>query len=77
MTPCVFNLNYLRFYLAKYQKQGQFWNAQNKQISKLTLLIEFGQVEAEILPKTNCQVFLWTRCITEKKETFLRFQNKQ
>ena len=51
MTPSVFNLNYLSFYLAKYQKQGQFWNPQNKQISKLTLLFEFGQVEAEILPK--------------------------
>ena len=29
MTPGVFNLNYLSFYLAKYQKEGQFWNSQN------------------------------------------------
>ena len=38
MTPAVFNLKYLSFYLAKYQKKGQFWNAQNKKLSKLTLL---------------------------------------
>ena len=42
MTPGVFNLNYLRFHLAKY---GQFWNPHNKQISKLTLLFAIGQVE--------------------------------
>ena len=43
MTPGVFNLNYLSFYLAKCQKQGQFWNPQKKQISKLTLLFEFSE----------------------------------
>ena len=42
MTPGVFNLNHLRFYLAKY---GQFWNPHNKQISELTLLFAIGQVE--------------------------------
>ena len=29
------------------QKLVQFWNPQNEQISKLTLLFEFGQVETE------------------------------
>ena len=51
MTPGVFNLNYLSFYLAKCQKQGQFWNPQKKQISKLTLLFEFSEDLVEILPK--------------------------
>ena len=41
MIPGVFNLNYLSFYLGKYKKKGQ------------TLLFEFGQVEAEILPKNK------------------------
>ena len=45
MTPGVFNLNYLSFYLGKYKKKGQ------------TLLFEFGQVEAEILPKNKLPSF--------------------
>ena len=38
MTPGAFKPQYLSFYLAKYQNQGQFWNPQKQQISKLTLL---------------------------------------
>ena len=57
MTPGVFNLKYLSFYLAKYQKKRQFWNSQNLQFSTLTLLFEFGQVGAEILEKKNFQIF--------------------
>ena len=53
MTPDVFNLNYLSFYLAKCQKQGQFWNPQKKQISKLTLLFEFSENLMEILSKNK------------------------
>ena len=43
MTPGVFDLNFLSFYLAKIENQGQFWNPQNEQISKLTFLFEFGE----------------------------------
>ena len=53
MTPGVLNLNYLSFYLAKIQNKGQFWNPQNKQISKLTLLFKFCEDLMEILPKTK------------------------
>ena len=53
MTPGVFIPHYLSFYLAKYQNQGQFWNPQNRQISKLTLLFEFGEVLMEILTKNQ------------------------
>ena len=51
MTPGVFNLKYLSFY-CQMSKVRTVLNPQNKQISKLTLLFEFGQVEAEILLKT-------------------------
>ena len=57
VIPGVFNFNYDSFYLAKYQKWGQFQNCHNKQISELTLLFEFGQVEAEILPKNKLLSF--------------------
>ena len=57
MTPGVFNLKYLSFYLAKYQKKRQFWNSQNLQFSTLTLLFEFGQVGAEILKKKTSKFF--------------------
>ena len=43
MTPGVYYLNFLSFQLANCQKYGQFWNPQNKQISKLTFLFEFGE----------------------------------
>ena len=43
MTPGVFYPQYLSFYLAKIENQGQFWNPQNEQISKLTFLFEFGE----------------------------------
>ena len=57
MTPGVFNINYLNFYLAKYQNYGQFSNPQNKQISKLTLLFEFGQVEPVKMAKNELGTF--------------------
>ena len=47
ITPAVFKHQYLSFYLAKMQNQGQFWNPQNQQISKLTLLLKFGWEEPE------------------------------
>ena len=43
MTPGVLYPQYLSFYLAKIENQGQFWNPQDEQISKLTLLFEFGE----------------------------------
>ena len=43
MTPSAFHLNFLGFYLVKYQKKEQFLNPQNKKISKLTLLFEFDE----------------------------------
>ena len=43
MTLGVLNLNFLSFYLVKYQKKEQFLNPQNKKISKLTLLFEFDE----------------------------------
>ena len=43
MTPGLFQPQYLSFYLDKIQYQGQFWNPQDKQISKLTFLFEFGE----------------------------------
>ena len=57
MTPGVLNLNYLSFYLAKIQKQVQFWNPQNKQISKLTFLFEFGEDLRELFPKNKLGTF--------------------
>ena len=58
MTPGVFNLNHLRFYLAKY---GQFWNPHNKQISKLILLFEFGQEEPVKMTKNKLVVLEQSR----------------
>ena len=43
MTPGVLYPQYLSFYLAKIENQGQFWNPQNEQISKLTFLFEYGE----------------------------------
>ena len=59
MTPGVFKPQYLSFYLAKYQNQGQFWNPQNRQISKLTLLFKFGEDLMEILTKNQLERFFW------------------
>ena len=53
MTPGVDKPQYLSFYLTKIQNQGQFWNPQNRQISKLTLLFRFGGDLMEILPKNK------------------------
>ena len=39
---------YLCFFLVKIKKKGQFWKAEVMQILKLSLLFNFGQVEAEI-----------------------------
>ena len=52
-----FKLKYLSFYLAKIENQGQFWNPQDQQISKLTLLFEFGEDLMEILPKNKMDTF--------------------
>ena len=38
-------------YNPKIQNQGQFWNPQDKQISKLTSYSEFGEDLMEILTK--------------------------
>ena len=59
MTPGVFKSQYLSFYLAKYQNQGQFWNPQDQQISKLTLLFKFGEDLMEILTKNQLGRFFW------------------
>ena len=39
---------YLLKIFTKFQKEGQFWNLLILRISKLTLIFNFGQVEAEI-----------------------------
>ena len=57
MTPGVVKPQYLSFYLTKIQNQGQFWNPQNRQISKLTLLLKFGGDLMEILPKNKLSSF--------------------
>ena len=53
MTPGVFWPQYLSFYMAKIENQGQFWNPQDQQISKLTLIFEFGEDFMEILTKNK------------------------
>ena len=53
ITPGVVKPQYLSFYLTKIQNQGQFWNPQNQQISKLSLLFRFGEDLMEILPKQD------------------------
>ena len=53
MTPSACYLNFLSFLLDKIQKYGQFWNPQNEQISKLTLLFKFGEDFIEILTKNQ------------------------
>ena len=62
MTPGLFQPQYLSFYMAKTENQGQFQNPQDQQISKLTLLFEFGEDLIEILTKNKLRIFLWTRC---------------
>ena len=57
MTPGVLYPQYLSFYLAKIENQGQFWNPQDEQISKLTLLFEFGEDLMEILTKNESPSF--------------------
>ena len=57
MTPGVLYPQYLSFYLAKIENQGQFWNPQDEQISKLTLLFEFGEDLMEILTKNKLFTF--------------------
>ena len=57
MTPGVVKPQYLSFYLTKIENQGQFWNPQNEQISKLTLLFEFGEDLSELLPKNKLYTF--------------------
>ena len=57
MTPGVFYTQYLCFYMAKIENQGQFWNPQDEQISKLTLLFEFGEDLMEILTKNKLGCF--------------------
>ena len=57
MPPGAFKPQYLSFYLAKYQNQGQFWNPENRQILKLTLLFEFGEDLMEILTKNESPSF--------------------
>ena len=59
MTPGMVKPQYLSFYLTKIQNQGQFWNPQNRQISKLTLLFKFGGDLMEILPKNKLEGFFW------------------
>ena len=43
MTPGMVKPHYLSFYSTKIQNQGQFWNPQNQQISKLSFLFEFDE----------------------------------
>ena len=57
MTPGVVKPQYLSFYLTKIQNQGQFWNPQNEQISKLSFLFEFGEDLRELLPKNKLGAF--------------------
>ena len=43
--------------MAKIENQGQFWNPQDKQISKVTLFFEFGEDLMELLPKNKLGTF--------------------
>ena len=43
MIPSVKNLKYLSQNLVNFNIQGVFWNPQDEQISKLTLVIKFDQ----------------------------------
>ena len=65
MTPGLVKPQYLSFYLTKIQNQGQFWNPQNQQISKLSLLFRFGEDLMELLPKNKLTTFfvnIFTKC---------------
>ena len=72
-TPSVVQPQYLSFYLAKIQNQGQFWNPQNRQISKLTLLFKFGGDLMEILLKNKLSSF-FVDTLYNFAKTFLMFQ---
>ena len=52
MNPTVFNVNFLSFYLTKYQKKGQFWSPSFKQADfEAYFIIQIG---------VHIQVYQWS-----------------
>ena len=66
MLQIVFNLEYLSQNFIKFNCQGMFWNPQDKQISKLTLVITFDQDLMEKKRKTSCLILAVYYCIITK-----------
>ena len=63
MLSIVFNLEYLSQNFIKFNIQGVFWNPQDEQISKLTLVIKFDQDLMEKKRKTSWLILTDTGCI--------------
>ena len=67
MLSIVFNLKYLSKNFIKFNIQGVFWNPQDEQISKLTLVIKFDQDLMEKKRKTSWLILTDTGCISSLK----------
>jgi len=65
MLSIVFNLKYLSQNFIKFNIQGVFWNPQDEQISKLTLVIKFDQDLMEKKRKTLCLILDSSYCNLE------------
>ena len=66
MLSIVFNLKYLSKNFIKFNIQGVFWNPQDEQISKLTLVIKFDQDLMEKKRKTSWLILTDTGCMSLK-----------
>ena len=62
----MFNLKYLSKNFIKFNIQGVFWNPQDEQISKLTLVIKFDQDLMEKKRKTSWLILTDTGCMSKK-----------
>ena len=62
MLQIVFNLEYLSQNFIKFNIQGVFWNPQDEQTSKLTLVIKFDQDLMEKKRKTSCLILAAYYC---------------
>ena len=84
MLSIVFNLKYLSKNFIKFNIQGVFWNPQDEQISKLTLVIKFDQDLMEkkrktswlILTDTGCRLFNWMSFLLLKAFDTLSIRRK-
>ena len=73
---------YLSFCLAKFKKWGLFWNLQVLRISKLSLLLIFGHIGAEIFEVKDTRghfqflhFYAWFYPVLAVRITLLDFQN--